>query len=372
MKRTNYKIIYPFVGTVCAAGGTVALLSRGTNPGALFLWLFLLFAANLFIAAGIVCGAREETVEIPNPNAFREGEPKTVTSTLRRIPALSIVLALGATAVVAGLTYSVLDSLLTLFTWGALSYPLARCILNRTPFGASMQSGLISASVLTLLAGVVHVFKVAPDHTFRLQYAYDLAVNAVRDKILPLLQEAKQILEGQSLGDTELTQELATFSPETLTDWFVEEMLFFLPAFFAILVLLCLCLTWWLCKQLLKKDPTVRTHQMGRLDTYSPSRILFGVYMISYLVYLIGDEGSAMMALGINVNIVASAVLAFAGYSLVLFIINTRASSKMVRVVLSVLTLLLGMDSCGYQLLTLAGLFSSDSLRQNLGGGTFK
>ncbi|MBP3301000.1 MAG: DUF2232 domain-containing protein [Clostridia bacterium] len=368
MKRTNYKIIYPFVGTVCAAGGTVALLSRGTNPGALFLWLFLLFAANLFIAAGIVCGAREETVEIPNPKAFREGEPKTVTSTLRRIPALSIVLALGATAVVAGLTYSVLDSLLTLFTWGALSYPLARCILNRTPFGASMQSGLISASVLTLLAGVVHVFKVAPDHTFRLQYAYDLAVNAVRDKILPLLTEAKEILLSQPIADPLLTD----FSPEQTANWMIESLLSFLPALFAIAALFALCLLWWLIKWAVSKDDSFPVRHMGRLDNYSPSRVLFIVYMASFLLYMISEEGSIPETVGMNLTSVTSAILAFAGFSLVLFVINTRATSKFARIGLSVLTLILGFDSCGYQALTLAGLFSSDNLRQFLGGGTYK
>lgn len=369
MKENNLNIIYPSLAALCALVGTGALLARGNNEGTLLIWGILLLAANVLWAASVVVGTKEERIKRQVTPKNGEETARTVEVRAHRIPLYPIWLALAAALTVGLVTGSVFDGLMTLFTWGILGYIAAHCILRRFPFGFSMQIGLISASAVTALAGVIHVFKVSPDFSFELKYCFDLAQGAIQNKLAGILQSAVDLLNAQGM-DT--TGTVFALSPQTVAEELTYSLMLSLPSLFAIAMLAILCITWWASKELLKRDPKIEIKHMGRLDGYIPGRGVTIFYFAAYVLYMLSGDSIAVNAIGRNLHAVASYVLIFAGFSLALFIINTRAASKPMRILLSVLTLFFAFDSCGSQLLIFAGMFSSQDLRQMMGGGTLK
>jgi len=378
MNNNQAKLIYPLLGTLCALAGSLALMGRNVNESALLFWILLFLAANIFTAAGVILRTKSETVRIPRRRIAAEEEkdpPEEQETTVWRIPVLPLFLALAA-ALIAGLySGSVFDGFLVFFTWGMLGYPLAHCILRRYPFGFSLQAGLLSSLVVTALAGVLHVFKASPDHSFQLKYCFDAAVQAVANKLLPGVEMMKSILALQptdGINESNAVLLFRTQSAQAIAEGLAETLSMMVPALFAVSVLACLCLIWWVVKEILKKSSDLPVKYMGRLDGYVPTGAVTATYMIAFVVSLFAGESLWMSILASNLSSIASAVLLFSGYSLILFIINTRATSKPIRIVLSVLTVLLAFDSCGNQLLIFAGIFNSGMLRAVIGGGTLK
>jgi uncharacterized protein YybS (DUF2232 family) len=88
---------------------------------------------------------------------------------------------------------------------------------------------------------------------------------------------------------------------------------------------------------------------------------------------MLSASGSTLQITSMNVTYVISAVLTFAGFSVVLYFINTKAPSVAVRVLLTIVTSVVGLSSCGGSLLLLLGLFSAGrDLRGLFGGGTYR
>ena len=144
-----------------------------------------------------------------------------------------------------------------------------------------------------------------------------------------------------------------------------------LPAVIAVILLLTLCVLWFGIKAALKRDASVEIKHMGRLDGYQPARALSPIYLISVLLSLFSQGNSVIQISATNAMYVLSAVLMFAGFSLILYIINTRAPSAVARVFLVIGTVITACSSCGSSLLVLLGLMSiGRDMRGGFGGGT--
>ncbi len=366
------KTLYPILSALLALCGTVALCL-----GLLGTWIAALVGANVFTAAGTVCGTEVRTVRRKNPMArFSEDEEEELEAKVYRIPLVSVLLALLAALAVGIIYQSAVLGLLTLFTWGGLGYPLAIGILARTEFGLSLQTGLISATALTGIGGLLQIWISSPGNSFDPKYCFDM----VRTKLLNLLtdgiRETEALLEGQS----QFLPEAATIPalwgdlpPEEVAALWTDTFFSVTPALFAIGVLALLCGIWWLTKVALKRCSTVEVQYMGRIDTYRPGRALSLLYLVCFLANLLAPAGSALQIAGTNLVAVISAVLTFAGFSLVLYIINTRIPSAAARVILTIVAAVTGISSCGMSLLLFLGLLSSGrDLRGFFGGGTLQ
>lgn len=377
MKQNNSNYLFPLLGILCAILGTGALLARVDNDGTLLVWGLLLLAANAFFAAATVGGTQEQVVKVPNRHVgFGDSEPDMVEKTMHRIPLYPMFLALAAGVGIGFYTGSALDGLLTLFTWGGFGYPLAHCILRRQSFGFSLQIGLLSSAVCTALAGVIHVFKVSPNHSFQLKYCFDIAVQAVENKLLPAVTMIKDVICSQEEipgGETLLTKLFRTESAEALTETLTRNLVYLIPALFTLAVFAALCVAWWICKELLKRGTKLDVSYMGRLDGYVPGRGVMIVYFVSYLALAMGAEGSVLPILAQNINQILYYVLVYAGFSVLLFVINTRVESKALRAVMvAVLVMcLFAFNSYVSQLLVLIGLFGWN-FRKILGGDVLK
>ena len=369
-KQKHKHSLYPWLYLFSAIAGSVCIFAPGTQTalllGSTLLLPVSIVAANVFSAAWVVTGTEIQTVSRPNPRArFFENEPETVELKMYRVPLLPILLA-AAGALISGLvTGSPLVGLIVLMLWGVLSYPLALGILYRNGFALSLQSGLITTSVITALAGVLQIFVWSPGSSFQLQYCYDAAVSRIKAVFVSSLEQVSATPEGAEL--------LKGINFSELADASITATVSLLPALFAIAVLTVLCLLWWLIKALLKRDPRVDVKYMGRIDGYTPSRVVSFLYLLFFLLYFFSAEDSALVLLGMNVFYVVSAVLLFAGFSFLLFIINTRAISPGLRIALTVGAALLALSSLGGQLLVLAGLLcAGNDLRGRFGGDTLQ
>ncbi len=373
MNRTkNLNIIYPLVGSAAALCGTAALLF-----GLWGTWLACCLAANVFIASGLVCGTEIKSVRRKNPLAqFSEDEPAELEGQMYRVPFLSVLAALIAAIAVGLISGSAILGLLTLFTWGGLGIPLAACVLSRTDFGLSLQTGLISSIVLTALGGVVQVFISSPGNSFDPEYCLKSVATKLTDGVIAVLREFQELTQSQQIvlaDGTALSDLFSQVSVEETATQAVNAFLSATPGIYAIFVLFLLCVIWWGMKAALKKDAGVEIKSMGRLDGYRPGRILSPVYLLFFLVNLFSEAGSVMQIASMNVIYVVSAVLTFAGFSVILYFINTRAPSVGVRVLLTVVTVVVSLSSCGGSLLLLLGLFSTGrDLRGMFGGGTYR
>ncbi len=372
MSQTKHlKTVYPILAAGIALCGTVALFF-----GLLGLWLCSCLAANVFLAAGVVCGTEVRPFRKKNPMAeIAEDEPEEIEGHVFRVPMLSVLGALLA-AVAAGLiSGSAITALLVLFTWGGLGFPLAMCILYRTDFGLSLQTGLITSTVLTAIGGAVQVFLSTPDHSFDLKYCLEQISTRMKEAIGTALTEMQTLADGQPISlpnGTNASELLSSIPAEETAGQVTELFLSAVPGLFAIGILAMLCIIWWGTKAALKKDDTVEIKYMGRLDGYVPGRILSPIYLLFFLANLFSEPGSAMQIASMNVVYVVSAVLTFAGFSLVLYIINTRAPSVVARVLLILATVAVSMSSCGGSILLLLGLLSTGrDLRGTFGGGTY-
>lgn len=370
-EQTKNKISpYPWLYLFSAIVGSACIFAPASDAPLLFGSALLLplaiLAANVFSAAWVVTGTEIQTVSHPNPRArFFENEPETIEMKMYRVPLLPVLLAVVGALVSGFLSGSPLVGLIVLLLWGVLSYPLALGILYRNGFALSLQSGLIVTSLVTALAGVLQVFVWSPGHTFQLQYCYDVAYEKVKTILVNVLTETKATPEGAAL--------LKDLNLSELADAAITSTVSMAPALFAIAVLAVLCLIWWLIKALLKRDARVDVKYMGRLDGYAPSRTVSLLYLLFFFLYFFGTGESALELMGMNVFYVISAVLLFAGFSFVLFIINTRISSRGWRIALTVGAVLLGGSSLGGQLLVLAGLLcAGNDLRGRFGGGTLQ
>lgn len=375
MKQTRTKTIYPWLYLLSAVIGTVCIFAPVQNlpvlMGSTLLLPIAILAANVFSAAWVVSSTEIQTISRPNPRArFFENEPQTVETNVYRIPLIPVLLSLLGALVSGLLTGSPIVGLIVLFLWGMLSYPLALCILYRNEFALSMQTGLISATVFTAIAGVIQVFISSPGNRFQLKYCYDAFIFKLRNFLIGTINEAMTVPPED--GFTVADQMKGINIPE-LVDSFITSLVSLSPAIFAIVVLAVLCIIWWLTKAALKRGTDVDVKYMGRIDGYTPSRITSVLYLIFFFVYFFGTEGSGWQLAGLNVFYVVSAVLTFAGFSFVLYMINTHAPSRAARIVLTVGAILVGSSSCGGQLLILAGLMSAgNDLRARFGGGTLK
>lgn len=371
-RSKNLKMIYPILGSAAALCGTVALFL-----GLWGTWLAACLTANVFIAAGMVCGTEIKTIRRKNPMAqFSEDEPQEMEGQMYRVPFLSVLVALMV-AIVAGLiSGSAIVGLLTLFTWGGLGIPLAACVLTRTEFGLSLQTGLISSIVFTALGGVIQVFISTPGNSFDPEYCLEAIAIKLINGVTAVLTEFQKLTQAQqiTLADgTVLSELFSSVSVEETATQVVNAFLSATPGLYAIFVLALLCVIWWGMKLALKKDAGVEIKSMGRLDGYRPGRILSPIYLLFFLVNLVSEAGSVMQIASMNVIYVVSAVLTFAGFSILLYFINTRAPSVGLRVLLTVVTVVAGLSSCGSSLLLLLGLFSTGrDLRGMFGGGTYR
>ncbi len=368
----NLKMIYPIVGSAIALCGT----------GALFLglwgtWLACCLAANVFLAAGLVCGTEIKTVRRKNPMAqFSEEEPAELEGQMYRVPFLSVLIAI-LVAVIAGLiSGSGIIGLLVLFTWGGLGIPLGACVLTRTDFGLSLQTGLISSIVLTALGGAIQIFISSPGHSFDPKYCFEQIVTAIKTPLVSILTQAQELAQSQNIvlpDGTNLSELLSSIPVEEAATQSINTFLSIVPGLFAIAILFLSCIIWWGMKTALKKDSKVETKYMGRLDGYRPGAIISPIYLLFFLANLFAENGSALQIASMNVVYVVSAVLTFAGFSVILYFINTRAPSVTARVFLTVATVAVSLSSCGGSLLLFLGLFSAGrDLRGLFGGGTYR
>lgn len=368
----NLKMIYPLLGSAVALCGTGALFL-----GLLGTWLACCLAANVFLAAGMVCGTEIRPIRRKNPMArFSEDEPEEIEGRMYRVPFLTVVLSLMIAITVGLISGSAVTGLLALFTWGGLGIPLAMCVLYRSNFGLSLQTGLISSVILTVLAGVIQVFISSPGNSFDPEYCFDQIVTRMKDTLTTALTEVQTLTQTQEFSlnnGVSLSELFGTISPEETATQAVHTFLSMIPGLFAISILILLCVIWWGIKAALKKDTTVEIKHMGRLDGYRPGRILSPVYLLFFLANLFSETGSAMQIASMNVVFVVSAVLTFAGFSVVLYFINTRAPSAVARIFLIIATVAVSVSSCGGSLLLLLGLLSTGrDLRGAFGGGTYR
>ena len=365
------KILYPVLGAVCALLGTGALLL-----GMILLWGALCVAANAFFAAGIVCGTESKTVRRSNPMAnFSEDEPEEIDVQTFRVPILPALLAL-LLAVAAGLiTKSPLVGLLVLFTWGGVGFPLVACVLGRQEFGLSMQTGLISASVLTGIAGALQVWVSSPGNTFDLKYCYTRLTDVIGNAFSTVFAELSAAAQKEPIplpDGTSLTDFLSAYSPEEFAKNAVDTLLSVMPSVFAVAVLVLCCATWWGMKAILIRTRNTEVKYMGRIDGYVPGRILPTLYLLFVIANLLTEPGSGFQIAAMNVVTVLSAVLTYAGFSLILYVINTRVRAKVGRIFLILATVAVSVSSCGGSILVLLGLFSAGrDLRKTFGGGTY-
>lgn len=367
----NLKTVYSILAAGIALCGTVALFL-----GLFGLWLCSCLAANVFLAAGLVCGTEVRPFRKKNPMAeISEEAPEEIEGHVFRVPMLSVIVALIVTVAAGLISGSAITALLVLFTWGGLGFPLAMCILYRSDFGLSLQTGLISSIALSAIAGVIQIFISTPDHSFDLKYCLEQISTRMKEAVVAALTEMQTLAGSQPLpmpDGTDASEFLTTISADETARQIVNAFLSATPALFAIGILTLLCIIWWGTKMALKKDSTVEIKYMGRLDGYVPGRILSPVYLLFFLANLLSEAGSALQIASMNVVYVVSAVLTFAGFSLVLYIINTRAPSVAARVLLIVATVAVSMSSCGGSILILLGLLSTGrDLRGTFGGGTY-
>lgn len=370
------KIIYPILSAVIALIATAALYL-----GLWGIWLAGCVAANVFLAAGIVCGTEVKTVRRKNPMAkFSEDQPNELEGRVYRVPFLSVIIAIFVALGAGFLSQSAIAGLLVLFTWGGLGLPIALCILYGMNFGLSMQTGLISSIFLTGGAGAIQVFLSTPDHSFDLKWCLETASSVLKEYMISALHQTRDLLYSQF---TDLQQvpaamrEFVALSNETsiqqTAEQFVELFISSLPALFAIAILALLCVIWWFTKAALQRQTVVEIKHMGRLDGYVAGRVISLLCMLSYLIDIVAKSGSVLQIAALNVNWVISAVLAFAGFSVVLYIINSRIPSAVARVFLIIGAVMVSISSCGFSILFLVGLISTAyDLRKLLGGGTLK
>ncbi len=371
-KTKNLKMIYPILGSALALCGTGALFL-----GLLGTWLACLLGANVFIAAGLVCGTEIKTVRKKNPFAqFSEDEPEELEGRMLRVPFLSPLGAFLAALLAGFLSGSAIAGLLVFFTWGGLGLPLAACVLTHTDFGLSLQTGLISSVVFTAIGGSIQVVLSSPGHSFDLKYCLETATDRLNESLVMDLTEFQTVVQTQSeaLGsDAELLKPFLSVAPTEMAEQSVNLFLSATPALFAIVVLFLSCVLWFGMKSALKKDATIEVKHMGRLDGYRPGAILSPMYLVFFLANMFSATGSGLQIASMNLIYVISAILTFAGFSVVLYFINTKAPSVAVRVLLTIVTVVVGLSSCGGSLLLLLGLFSaSRDLRGMLGGGTYR
>lgn len=371
-RSKNLKITYPILGSIIALCGTVALFF-----GLWGTWLAGCLAANVFIAAGLVCGTEIKTIRRKNPMAqFSEDEPKEMEGQMYRVPFLSVLIALGMAIVTGLLSGSAIFGLLTFFTWGGLGIPLGACVLTRTDFGLSLQTGLISSVVFTAVGGAIQIFISSPGNSFDPEYCLEAIATKLTDGLTAALTEFQTLTQSQqiTLADgTELSQLFSSISAEETAAEAVKVFLSATPALYAIFVLFLLCVIWWGLKAALKKDAGVEIKSMGRLDGYRPGWILSPLYLIFFLVNLFSESGSILQIASMNIIYVVTAVLTFAGFSILLYFINTRIPSAVARVFLTIATVVVSLSSCGGSLLLLLGLFSTGrDLRGMFGGGTYR
>lgn len=370
-RSKNLKIIYPIVGSVIALCGTVALFLDlwGT-------WLVCCLAANVFLASGLVCGTEVKIVRRKNPMAqFSEDEPAELEGQMYRVPFLSVLAALLMALITGLISGSGIIGLLVLFTWGGLGIPLAACVLTRTDFGLSLQTGLISSIALTALGGVIQIFISSPGNSFDPKYCFEQIVTKIQAPFISALTQAQELAQSQNIvlpDGMNLSERLSLISTEDLIQA-VNTLLSFVPGLFAIAVLCLSCIIWWGMKAALKKDAGVEIKYMGRIDGYRPGTILPILYLLFFIANLFSKPGSALQIASMNVVYVLSAVLTFAGFSLILYLINTRATSVTARVFLILAAVAVSLSSCGGSILLFLGMFSAGrDLRGLFGGGTYR
>lgn len=365
MKQNRLKTIYFLSAVGCALVGTATLA-----VGIIFLWPIFAIASNVFFAAGTVCGTCEQAVKKFNPKSrFSQEEPETVEARVYRIPGFPILVALAG-ALIAGLFFqSALWGLLMFLTWGGYGYPLALCVLYRTDYGFAMQMGLLATSAYTGIAGVIQVFLSSPGHTFQLDYCFDRFFSMISQ----VFTEA--LLQVQAAG---LLEEMkVTGSPQEIAASLTKMLLQQGPAYFAIGTLLLLSVVWWGLKTALKRNPSTEVSYMGRIDTYVPNKIVpilfMGAVFLNFVLNLLSQSGSGLQVAMMNIVIVLSAVLAFSGFSLILYIVNTRVGNPVLRILLILGALWAGLSSCGGVLLVFLGVLTvSRNLRVVLGGDSLK
>ena len=113
-KAKEQKIFFPILSVLFALTGTAALFL-----GMPLSWLAALVGANVFLAAGMVCGTEVKTIRRKNPMArFSEEEPEELEGKMYRVPFLSVLLALLAALVAGLITKSAVAGLLIFFTMG--------------------------------------------------------------------------------------------------------------------------------------------------------------------------------------------------------------------------------------------------------------
>lgn len=371
-RSKNLKLIYPLVGSAAALCGT----------GALFLglwgtWLAFCLAANIFLAAGLVCGTEVKTVRRKNPMAqFSEDEPAELEGKMYRVPYLTILAAIFAATAAGLISGSAIAGLVTLFTWGGLGFPLAACVLTRTDFGLSLQTGLISSIAFTALGGIIQIFISSPGNSFNPEYCFEQIVTGIKNAVMTVLEQAQTLAQSQNIiltDGTPLSDLLSAVSTEETVTQAVTAFLSAIPGLYAIGILFFSCIVWWGMKAALKRDSKIETKYMGRLDGYRPGAILSPIYLLFFLANLFSESGSTLQIASMNVIYVVSAVLTFAGFSVVLYLINTRTPSITARVFLTIAVVAVSLSSCGGSLLLLLGLFSAGrDLRGIFGGGTYR
>ena len=365
-RNRNLSKIYPVAGIACALWASAALYF-----GLIPIWIAFALGANVFLAAGVVCGTQVKTVRRKNPLAqFSEDEPAEVEHQSFRIPTVPLLI-----GVLAGLTFgliaqSAVYGLLTLLTWGGLGIPLAIAVLARQDFSDAMQSGLTASILVTAVAAFIQVFLSVPGHTFNVQYAFDLVFN----KTKALFLQALTMMQSAQLPDQAAGMlDLKDLTVEEAAELYARNLVPTLPGIYAALILGGLCIVWWGLKAAVSKDPRIEIKYMGRADNYVPGRIVSVVFLLSMICGSLLQPGSGLQIAGMNLSLICTAVIAFGGFSLVLYLINTRARSKVLRALLICGVLILSLFSYAAVALFLIGVVNSYiDLRKLLGGGTLK
>lgn len=346
-----------------AAG--LALCATAALRFSFLIWCGFCIASNTFFAAWLTWNTSSKTVKKKDLLGFGE-EEAPMEITVLRVPLFPLITALIAAIVTVLITDNAFDALLIFLAWGGIGFPLGLCVLRRSEFPLSMMSGLIWGSVAALIAGAAQVLILSPGFSFQLQYCLDLLSSQTTNWVTDLLQAVQSVEVPQEFSG--MIQSLSELFPtDLLAEQIAMSILRTVPAVYAVGILILCCACWFSLKKVLMRSD-VDIKYMGRLDGYSASRAASGVFLIAALLRLFSSSRSVMYIACSNVLTVLSAVLAFAGFSLILYYLNIRVASKPVRILLILLALGAGLFF-GSWLFTVLGLLTAGrNTRSGLGG----
>lgn len=316
------------------------------------LYKYILMAITLFCA---IFSVIIPTMSIPFSLIGSALFATVVTTNKGPIPILFTAVIFGSALFITG---SVTVSFLILLTFLPIGVALGIAMMKKLNLNGTVALSISVSIIFVLIIIFFFVFE------YSTKFSLEEAFAPIGASLKSVIAQSYDILVG-GMNNTDIIA-----GRDTFIEGSYQQLILSIPYYITAVLLFIIILSYWLLKFLLK-GLSINVSHMGAFTTLTISRTGAVIYFICTLLSIFMSTGVESIVV-YNFTSIMTLIFAYAGLSLIAYILNMKSISKIVRIIIYIAIIVICIIPFGFSgLVALVGIADSYyHIRKRMAGGS--